>query len=208
MIKKYHDLIYQAILENGELGVNQISSKTGIPLSTLQKYLTTQQKYFQKTQSRRWDLPDRVISNFSEIAIANSADLLESSLEILRVKLRELTLAITNLEVPISALKYTQAVAQPPVAGSALEIHPVLVELNNKIKNMIGAVSDHVNKVPANYKDLIQNLDWYTLATQMGIVWFNSQFTPYLTEMLINGEGSFDDELVEILSKYQMSDLS
>lgn len=58
--KEYHDAIKELLTNYGPMGVNAIANKLGIPVSSIQYYLKTQQSYFVQNNKRKWQLPDEL----------------------------------------------------------------------------------------------------------------------------------------------------
>lgn len=86
MIKKYHDPIFKLISEREEaLGVNEIAKGTELPLSTIQKYLSTQQSYFRKNEDRKWDLPEKVMSDITDSSLLLAVNVLENSILLMKI---------------------------------------------------------------------------------------------------------------------------
>lgn len=203
MIEKYHDPIFKLITEKKEaLGVNTIAKETDIALSTVQKYLTTQQTYFKKTGDRKWDLPERVKQEVSPESLQLMINGLENSILLIQTQTKELQQSIANLVPPINILKRNIRDSAPPVAETPI--------LNEKLVNKIASL-DKLPKVIKSRKDsltddmyeMLMNTDWYGIFVDLGYNYLQEVIEPELYDLLLGTKIDLSEDALSTIKEYQ-----
>ena len=195
---RYHADIRALLEREGALGVNALSKALNIPLSTMQKHLHSQ-TYFKMTQSRKWDLPERVVTNSIQSSLNNFDDVIESQLSGITSLSEMLFTQIKSTITLLSAQKPTL----PSVAGTSPDIHPDILKLDKNAKDMNIVFSKYVGKCPEEYRDLIKNVDLYRLIIEKGTLYLNGQFNAEITSLFLERTVDLSDETLQTLKEYQ-----
>lgn len=180
------------------MGVNALAKATNIPLSSMQHYLH-KQSYFKMNSQRKWDLPDRVLTNNINEAFGEVDTVIQqqvagiSSLATMLITQVNATVALLSAQKPIMA----------PVANKTEEIHPKLRELNKRLKSTEDVFKKFVKVCPEEYQDLIKNLDLYELSIVEGSKSLESSFSNELTLLFTEQATELSDETLVLLTKYQ-----
>ena len=198
MADKYFNEVKALLEKNGEMGVNALSKAIDIPLSTMQVYLM-KQSYFVKTESRKWDLPERVtatetkktIDNF-ETVITNQLNAINSMFEVLTSNIRT-TITLLNTHKPITA----------PVASNPMEIHPRLLKIQELTLAMSKAIKEHKKNIPEEYLELLQNVDWTALCIEKGAKYYQNTMGSELIDIISGTNDKISDSVLEVLEEYQ-----
>jgi hypothetical protein len=200
-------LIIQLIREKGPLGVNTIASEIGVPVSTLQKYLNKQQTYFKINSDRKWDLPGNVASEVKNSTLILNTEIVENTIQLLQSQMEELQLNLANALIPVGTLKRSiqNLNVPPPVAAltNQIDIHPRLIELDEKTKKSNQLFKQYLPKVPEEYQELLKNLDLYAITIEMGTKFMNEQFNAEISSLFLEKEDKLSDELLEVIKIYQ-----
>jgi hypothetical protein len=210
VIEKYHEPILEVLTTRGALGVNQISQATGIPLSTVHKYLTSQQKYFRKTQDRKWDLPERVTAEIQDDALKVALESLDGSIVLFRKQLEEVQATAENLAVPIryiqraAEVRFTKAPFTAPKAVASPEVHPVLEEVRERAELIAKYIKENIKKIPEEHRQLFLNFDIHSWIAHKGLDYAaNSEVTKQLSLLLMGQAITYDKALFAEVREYQ-----
>jgi hypothetical protein len=197
-IDKYHADIRALIEREGALGVNSLSKALNVPLSTIQKYMHTQ-SYFQMNQSRKWDLPEKVVANDIKEVQSNFSSVIESQLTGITSLSEMLFTQIKSTITLLSAQKSTN----PPVASNSIDIHPEILKLDKNVKEMHLIFSKYIQKCPEEYQELIKNVDLYKLIKEKGTLYMNSSFSIEITSLFLEKSVDLSDDVIQVLKEYQ-----
>lgn len=201
MIQKYHDPILTVINEKGASGVNVIAQLTGIPLSTVQKYLTTQQKYFRKTQDRKWDLPEKVTTDISNNSHTLVVTGIENSFLLFKSELDALINLVDNSLIQIEQLKRVVQNKPTPVAENT--INPRLKNLQEKMDNLPRIIKSKKENIPKELLEILLNTNWTDFTLDMGANYLNDVVEPALYSLIIGESDYLDEDLLNQIKEYQ-----
>lgn len=208
--EKYYDLILPLITEKGELGVNEIARYIDVPPSTVQKYLTDQ-KYFKKTEKRKWDLPDRVNTDIKSDTLSLMVNSVENALLILKAQLTDLVESVDNSLGPVKTLKRGVTSINTPVAtksGESVDIDPRLLDLDKKIKDSYAVFKKYVKVVPDEYRELILNFDYMGFTLAYGTEVANGDINEDISALLLEKTSTLSEDTIEMLKEFQKDDNS
>lgn len=204
MQDKYHKPILQFLEKNGESGVNAISAGIAVPLSTVQKYLE-KQTYFKKTQRRKWDLPEKVVSNAvvnqSASSFANVANVISTQANMIRTQLDTALMCMGILESNVAIINHVAEAAIAPVAVSK-PIHPSIQALNDNVETITQGIKKYINDVNENYRDLVRNADIYRIYVAKGGEYMHSQFNDELVLVLTKSDYEMSEEMQALMKEY------
>ena len=204
MIQKYHEPIFNLLTQKGALGVNTIAKETGIALSTVQKYLTTQQSYFRKNEDRKWDLPERVKTDISEDTSKLTLSILENSLLINQKHLGEALNAVDNSLKAISTIKAILESKPPSVADTSPKItNKKLLSIIDTTDRLPEVIKARKSFIPDEYYQVLIKTSWLDLILDLGDTYVNDVIQPELYELLSGSKTELDEDLVNVLKNYQ-----
>lgn len=198
MNQEWHNTILDLLADNKAMGVNELAKHLSIPLSTMQKYLTTQQSYFKKNRQRKWDLPERVVEESSINASESHSLAIQSQLTGMRATFDVLNSQINN----VMTLMETYTIPTPSVA-SKTTIDPRLLKFSENVNNMQLAIKKNVDKVPEIYRDLISNIDFLRLVLNKGREYVEDIVTPELSALVLKQSEILQPEIISLLTEYQ-----
>lgn len=204
VIKKYHDPILREISDKGALGVNALAKLTDLPLSTVQKYLTTQQTYFRKTSDRKWDLPERVNTDITSNSLQRSASLLDNTLVLLQNQLEEMGNTLASLAPVTNMIKRALENNTLPVADNSSKL------TNRKVKEMFDSV-DKLPEVIKNKKkniseelyEMLINTDWLSLWIDYGTNYVSTVIQDSLYDLLLGKTDELSEDALDTIKSYQ-----
>ncbi len=200
--EKYYDDILTYLTNNGEAGVNELSRKLDIPLSSLQRYLD-RQKYFKKTASRKWDIPERVQSDIKSNTLSLMVTGVENAIMLLDAQLDELKTNVANTLGPINTLKRGLESANASVAGMSCDHHPLFTKMDNQCNELMSIFKQNKNKFPEMYRDLLLNLNVHLLFLDLGREAFQTWVSGEISELIVEKTTELSDDTVELIIKYQ-----
>lgn len=202
---KYFDDILAFITEHGESGVNAIAKGIGVPLSTIQVYLT-KQTYFKKTDNRKWELPEKVIADIQTGTLPLMVNSVENALLLLKAHLTELSQDVDNALMPVDTLKRGLKRNTAPVADKsdkAVDIHPRLIKADEKLKEAYVLFKKYLPVVPEQYRELIKNVDLVALSLELGSKYASAELMPAISDLFLEKTDILDEEIIELLKEYQ-----
>jgi hypothetical protein len=196
-IDKYHADIRALIEREGALGVNSLSKALNIPLSTIQKYMHSQ-SYFKMNQSKKWDLPEKVVANDIKESLKNFDSVIESQLGITSLS----DMLYTQIKSTITLLSAQKPISHT-VASNTLDIHPEILKLDKNVKEMYILFSKYVHKCPEEYQNLIKNVDLYSLIKEKGTIYMNNEFSREISALFLERSVDLSDNVLQTLKEYQ-----
>lgn len=203
MIPKYHDPILTLLKAKGALGVNAIATETGIPLSTVQKYLDKQQTYFKKTAERKWDLPHNVQADIKTNTLELTVGVIENSILMLQSQLDEVKESLQSTLAPIGTLKRGIANVATPVASVQPDIDKRLIQLDIDVNDNLELIQKSKNSFESEYKSLILNMDFLGIILNYGLAYVKGPFFTEVSEVMLEKSDFLSEEVIEILKEYQ-----
>lgn len=205
MIKKYHDPIFNAITQAGEaLGVNTIAKETDLPLSTIQKYLSSQQHYFRKTTDRKWDLPEKVNADITSDSLVLAVNVLENSILLFQSQLAEVQNSVSNLLVPTNTLKTGIQNKVYPVANSSPKVESELLRIIlEKVDKLPGIIKKKKDNFSDEYFKLLSNTNWLDLMLDMGNNYAKEVIEPALYDLVLGNTLELDEGVLTTIKEYQ-----
>jgi hypothetical protein len=208
MIEKYHEPIFKLISEKGALGVNQIAKETEIPLSTVQKYLSTQQSYFRKNEDRKWDLPEKVTSDISDSSLTLAVEVMENSIQLFKAQLEEMVQAAANVLTPINTIKRGISNKPAPVADKQPRVqNPKLAAILENVGRMPNLIKSKKSDLTDNYYQLLMNTDWLSMQLDLGDNYMKEVIVPGLSDLLLNQTEKLDEDTYTAIKDYQINDM-
>lgn len=201
-VGKHHDEILAYITENGATGVNPLARHLKMNPSTLQKYLE-RQSYFKRTESRKWDLPDRVNTDIAADKMKLMVDSVENALTLIKSQLAETITSVENAVYPINTLRRGLKSVNTPVAVKVQQLDPSLDELDKFIKQLEGVFKKFFSKCPDEYKLFLQNLDLHRLAIEKGLLYLKGEFGTDITAILLEKTNVLPEDTLTVLKMYQ-----
>src|SRR5258708_15334181 len=157
MTDQYFNSIKALIEQNGAMGVNALSKELNVPLSTIQKYMH-RQSYFKMNQHRKWDLPEKVVTDNVQSSINNFDTVIESQLtgitslsDMLITQIKS-TITLLSAQKPI----LTSVAALP---GKSSNIDKRLVELSENAHKLQEIFKKSKSNIPEEYLNILFNYD-------------------------------------------------
>jgi len=202
---KYQDRILTLISEKGPLGVNQLSRELEIPLSTMQQYLN-RQSYFRKNENKKWDLPENVMGDIKGSSLALAADVLESSIMLLKTQLEEMGQYVDNVLNPLNTIKRGVKginLAAGGVADKPSQMHRDIARVLDFSEKLQKAIKQNLSKIPDDYQDLYLNLDITAMIVHLGSDYINSEQTTDLTGVLLGETDELSENTIKVLERFQ-----
>jgi ribosome-associated translation inhibitor RaiA len=204
---KYYQPIHDFLTEKGEQGVNAIARYIDLPLASVQAYLL-RQTYFKKTETRKWDLPDRVNNKgIKTDTLAIMLNQVENAQLLAKAQLNdmyaELEKVIDDMTHPINTLKRGFKQTFTPVAAEKVDIDQQLTDLDKDIKATYEVFKKYVGKCPEEYRDLIKNVDLYRLSIKVGTNYVNDEFTKEMTGLFLGKTTELSDNTLKMIEIYQ-----
>jgi hypothetical protein len=194
----YHAEIRALIEKEGALGVNALSKAINVPLSTVQKYMH-RQSYFKMNSQRKWDMPDKIATETIQSTVNNFETVIESQVTGITSLSDMLVAQIKSTITLLSAQKGLS----PSVAVTSSDIHPEILELDKKAREMQMIFNKYVGKCPEEYRDLIKNLDIFRLIKEKGTIFLNEGFNVEITSLFLEKSVDLSNEVLKVLEEYQ-----
>jgi hypothetical protein len=197
--EKYHDDILSYITENGPSGVNAIATGLNVPLSTMQHYLDKSQNYFKKNSMRKWVLPEMYDSVESATVTNNVTNVVESNLNSVKALLNSVIGQIDSTIMVLPTLKTVSAT----VADKSFNIDRSLIDLDKSVKETYAAIKKYLGVIPEEYKDLIKNIDLYTLIITLGNKYLQESLFPEIARLMTEQTDTLSSDAIDTLKMYQ-----
>lgn len=198
--KERFESIKKLLTDKGPQGVTAIAKVLDAPPSSIQKYLTNQQDYFKLNRSKKWCLPN-VTEKEDSVTVANNiTNVLNSQVNGINALIDLLVSQLSATTTLISDFKPVVQVS----SGKAPTMHPKIAELDKLIKDTQALFDRFVDKVPDMYKELIQNLDLYSLIIKRGVEFIQTGIGPDITALFLQESDTLSEETIEVLKSYQL----
>jgi len=190
-------LIRSLIERNGPMGVNALSRQTGINLSTLQKWLERQSSFI-KTEDRKWDLPENATAKAVKIENENFDAVMDSQLKGISTVAE---LLISNIKATVTIMN-TQKPKAPSVAESQIPIDERLYKIQEDISLMPELIKKNSIKIPDDYKDLLNSIDWMQLHIDKGLLYFRDELSAHIADLILGNQDKLPDDTISTLEGY------
>jgi len=190
-------LIRSLIERNGPMGVNALSRQTGINLSTLQKWLERQSSFI-KTEDRKWDLPENATAKAVKIENENFDAVMDSQLKGISTVAE---LLISNIKATVTIMN-TQKPKAPSVAESQIPIDERLYKIQEDISLMPELIKKNSIKIPDDYKDLLNSIDWMQLHIDKGLLYFRDELSAHIADLILGNQDKLPDDAISTLEGY------
>lgn len=200
-VDKYHDEVKALLKQNGEMGVNALSKALDMPLSTMQVYMT-KQSYFIKTESRKWDLPERVAQIETKKTNDNFDTIIENQLKSVNAMFEVL---MSNVKTTVTLLN-SQKPTSPPVADKAIKVDSRLTKVQEMSAQLAVIIKKQQTNIPDEYKELLFNLDYIGLILDIGEIYATKTLEEGLYGLLAGKDTTLDEEFIEILKTHQIGE--
>jgi hypothetical protein len=201
--EKYHDDLLDYISRNGATGVNELAKELNIPLSTMQRYLE-RQTYFKKTSNRKWDLPEKVIGDIKTSTLTLMVGGVENALKLLDAQMQEMQQQLRTAMMPIDTLRRGVENIKPPVAGTSNgDIDSRLYKLQEDMALVPKLIKTHIDKIPEEYHDILNNVDWILLYIEKGREFFAERVSSPIASLITSDTEQLPDDALVALERYQ-----
>lgn len=205
MTDQYHANIFALISEKGPMGVNALARELNTPVSNMQRYLH-KQKYFRMNDNKKWDLPNNVMGDIKNTSLVLAADVLESSVMLLRTQLEEMSQYIENVINPLNTIK-RGVKAFGPAAGAVADKSDIsneyMLYVDNEIQTLMKATKKYVGVCPEEYQEMLMNVDWYHLVMDLGFKYVKEYISPELGDLFLEKTDKLSEDTIDVLKEYQ-----
>lgn len=199
-----HEDIKALLEKHGPMGVNALQRELKVPLSTIHKYLDKQQNYFIKTESRRWDLPERHVNPIRQLTGTNSGDsvstIIDSQLVGMQATYELLTQQIStilNLAVSLKPSNNSTPVAKEDNG----EVSKEWSDLYSQVSRLPGIFKSKKENLTPDQLELLLNVKWHSLVLNIGTKAF-APISDHLADLALGQETEIRDEIADLLVTY------
>lgn len=202
MADEKYEAVYAVLSDKGATGVNDLAKALGWPLSSTQKYLE-RQTYFKKTESRKWDLPEKVLTEVKSDTLSLMANGVENSALITQSQLIEVGQSLELMLIAVQGLKKGIQNYRTPVAEKSVSVDLRLVALDKKAKDTLKVIKTHIDNVPDEYRDMLLNMDILGYMIDHGVKTNNDLFNTEVTSLLTGQADNLSEDTLSLVKEYQ-----
>jgi hypothetical protein len=197
------DQIIAVLSEKGALGVNALARELSIPLSTLQKYLHSQ-NYFRMNESKKWDLPERVTTDLKANTMTLMLNSLETAILLIQSQIEESRQAVANALVPVESLKRGFKSIQHPVAESGtVGLPPKWSEALDMLAKFPEIIKSRKDKLSEENYNILRNVDWHYLYLDMGANYFINALSGEIYNLILGETDNLSEDALTTIKEYQ-----
>lgn len=201
------DQITKLLSTNGAMGVNAIAKALNAPTSTIQKYLHSQ-SYFKINDSKKWDLPEKVMSDVKSNQLELLASVSKNSIALLRTNLEELLINVDNALAPLTTLERDIKRFQPSVAKTSdvgfNSLPKKWQEIIENLQQFPTVIKSKKNTTNPEYYELLLNTNWWELVIEMGLSYFRDTLSTDIYDLLLGQSEQLSEDSLETIKEYQI----